>query len=679
MKFLYPEFLWAFTALAIPILIHLFNFKRYKTLYFSSLNFVKQVDQETKSTQRLKHLLILIARLLAFIFLVLAFAQPYFDRGVDLEQQENTVISLFIDNSFSMQAKGVEGELLSEARESARAVIENSPVGTQYILGTNEMSGIEQRKLTKVEALEKLDKIDYSPLSHSLDEIVEWQAEAAAKGDASLVQSIIYSDFQKTSATSSDTLNLSNFDFYPIQLIPERTENVFIDSVWFDTPIRRVDYSNELSIRLSNDGDVDLKNIEVTVNVGDFNKSFYVDLPANQQTTTSITYTDKVKGFKTGRVTVVDDNVLFDDAFYFTYEVKTQARVLVINGEDAIENVGVALDLEDYYQVNEVAITAVTLDDLAQQDLVMLNGANALSSGMQNYLINFKENGGALALFPGTSPVLHEWDKLLGVLQLPRLGQQVTTGTKIDHLNDEDVFIQGILTASSKKLNLPGVRKAFQPVAYGTSNYRPLITMQNGLPLLVYSNSGSMTFMLYSAIHPDWGSLATDALFPSMILRMGELSQRIQPIALTIGEKTSYPVYVERESDQAIHLSNASIDFISSTEVKSGVTYLSLAHFNENQSLIAGNYSIDNDSKLGNVAINYSRTESKLDYLSETEITDLLTQKGAINISFKAMDGVSTPFEAIQINKPFSYWKICIILTLIFVLIEMVLVRFLKK
>ena len=74
MKFLYPEFLWALTVLAIPIIIHLFNFKRYKTLYFSSLNFIKHVDQKTKSTQRLKHLLVLLMSLLAFTFLALAFA-----------------------------------------------------------------------------------------------------------------------------------------------------------------------------------------------------------------------------------------------------------------------------------------------------------------------------------------------------------------------------------------------------------------------------------------------------------------------------------------------------------------------------------------------------------------------------------------------------------------------------
>ncbi|HIP32508.1 MAG TPA: hypothetical protein EYG86_07090, partial [Crocinitomicaceae bacterium] len=104
MKFLYPEFLWAFLVLLIPIIIHLFNFKRYKTLYFSSLSFVKHVDQKTKSTKSLKHLLILLSRLLAFIFLVLAFAQPYFSKNDATTQSLDSVVSIYIDNSFSMQA-----------------------------------------------------------------------------------------------------------------------------------------------------------------------------------------------------------------------------------------------------------------------------------------------------------------------------------------------------------------------------------------------------------------------------------------------------------------------------------------------------------------------------------------------------------------------------------------------
>src|SRR5690606_8993748 len=110
MNFLYPEFLWAFAVLIIPVIIHLFNFKKYKTLYFSSLTFVRHVDQQTKSTQKLKHILVLISRLLAFVFLVLAFAQPYFSSDTTQASSGSPLIAMYIDNSFSMQARGSDGE-----------------------------------------------------------------------------------------------------------------------------------------------------------------------------------------------------------------------------------------------------------------------------------------------------------------------------------------------------------------------------------------------------------------------------------------------------------------------------------------------------------------------------------------------------------------------------------------
>ena len=126
MAFLYPGFLWAFFILIIPIVIHLFNFKRYKTMYFSSLAFVKHVDEKTKATKSLKNILVLLSRLLAFAFLVLAFAQPYFTSKSDGKASKASFISMYIDNSFSMQSIGAEGQLLSEARENARNIIKKA-------------------------------------------------------------------------------------------------------------------------------------------------------------------------------------------------------------------------------------------------------------------------------------------------------------------------------------------------------------------------------------------------------------------------------------------------------------------------------------------------------------------------------------------------------------------------
>lgn len=683
MKFLYPEFLWAFAVLLIPILIHLFNFKRYKTHYFSSLQFVKHVDQQTKSTQKLKHLLVLLARLLAFACAVLAFAQPYFPNSEAEALKKENIVMIYLDNSFSMQARGVEGELLSSAKETAQSIVEKAPKGTQFIVGTNEMSGIEQRRINRIDALDKIDKIDYSPLTRSLDDIIDWKQKTIRKIDVdeneSFVQSVILSDFQKHELNKKEKLNLASFEFHPVQLIPEETANIFIDSVWFSSPIRKVGEKHELNIRLFNTSDQDLKNVEVSVKIDRFNKSFYTDIPANGTKETSLTYSDKSVGWKSGKVTVADEHVIFDDTYYLSYEVKEHANVLVLDGEDAIRNVRVVLDLEDYYLVEENKISAITLDNFKNKDLVIINGANALSSGVINYLTEFNENGGSLSLFPGKNPDKSAWNQLLGKLKLPLMGTKINSGTLIKSLNYDDPFIRDVISSKSDRLNLPSVVSSYQPMVGSSSNFKTLITMQNGLPLLAYSKPNGTAYMFYSSIHPDFGVFASDALFSTTVLRMSELSQRSQPIALTIGDESSYPIYADNIGEEVIHLSKDKLDFIPQKSSRSGITYISLSQFDKFEQLFAGNYSIDGEKNLGTLSMNYHRKESKLTYLSEEGIKKQFSERGAKNVVFTAIDGVNTPIGDLSIDKPFSYWKLFLILTLIFIITEMLLVRFWKS
>ena len=59
MKFLYPQFLYALALVAIPIIIHLFNFRKFRTVYFSNVQFLKSVKEKTKSqspAQALTHI-----------------------------------------------------------------------------------------------------------------------------------------------------------------------------------------------------------------------------------------------------------------------------------------------------------------------------------------------------------------------------------------------------------------------------------------------------------------------------------------------------------------------------------------------------------------------------------------------------------------------------------------------
>ncbi len=683
MKFLYPQFLWALLVLLIPIIIHLFNFKRYKTLYFSSLSFVKHVDQKTRSTQNLKHLLVLFSRLLALTFLILAFAQPYFPKANKENAKLESIHSIYIDNSFSMQAMGSEGELLSQAKETVRQIINESPLNSRFMISTNSLSGSDERILSKVEALEKLDLIDYSPKTRTLNEILKWQINSFKKKqllNTASIQSLLLSDFQKKSLTNKKIKGIENIEIFPIKLKAENQQNIFIDSVWFTSPIHKVNTKNELNIRIQNKGfnpnQSGKLNVELIIHVGDFNKSFFVDLPFNQEKITQIGYMDKSNGLKEGKIQLVDNHLYFDDSYYFSYSVNTSINALIINGEDAIPNIELVLNLDDYFKTNTKEITAVTKTDFENTDIIYINGANEITNGFINYLTEFVENGGTVALFPGTKPS-PSWNTLLQILHFPKLGKQISTGTKINSINYEDVFFNGVFEKETNRLNLPSVSKIFQPIQSSSDLSNDLILLQNGLPLLSKIEEKGSAFMFYSSLHESYGDFTKDALFPTLILRTAELSQRKHPLSITIGSESVYPIYTQLNSEDIIHVQSDEFDYIPHKTSIAGLNYISLKDADDHQNLIAGNYDLVTTKKIGALSLNYSREESDLATMDENEIKNTLQNMGAKDIVFNEINA-QTNFSTLKIDKPFSFWKLFIIFTLIFVIIEMLLIRFIK-
>lgn len=680
MAFLYPGFLWAFFILIIPIVIHLFNFKRYKTMYFSSLAFVKHVDEKTKATKSLKNILVLLSRLLAFTFLVLAFAQPYFMSKNDGEVSKASFLSMYIDNSFSMQSRGAEGQLLSEARENARSIIKNASLDTRFIIVTNDFSGSEERIMTKVEAFEKIDNIEFSAITRSLNEVIQWQENNFSKKnleDGIQIQNVLLSDFQEINLKFSNKLNVEKILMYPIKLNAETDNNILIDSIWFSSPIHKVNTKNELNIRIQNNSPLNLTNTEVIIAVDSYNKTIFVDIPENQSIVTKIGYMDKSNGFKTGKVQVVDNQVFFDDTYYLSYMVKKNINVLILNDDDAIPNLSMVLDLDDYFQYTAIDIKAITKGDLDNVDLILLNGTNEISNGLTTYISDFVSNGGSVALFPGKTPIPNEWNNLLSKLKLPLLGKKISTGTRIQSLNYADPFFRSVFKTENNKLNLPSVQSVFQAVSNNQSIYSPLISLQNGLPLLALSQTNGNAFMFYSSLHPDFGNFSKDALFPTLILRMSEISQRKLPEYLILGDDSRFPIYHKISIDNPVHIIGENLDLIPPSISISGVTYITLNSLEKNNGLISGNYSLNTEIPLGNISINYNRRESELNCGTNNLIIDLLTKIGAKEIVFNEV-GSNHKLSTIDIDKPFSYWKICIIFTLIFVLTEMLLIRLLK-
>src|ERR1700761_60893 len=98
MHFLYSAFLFALVTLAIPVLVHLFNFRRYQKVYFSNVQFLKEIQEQQSSRRNIKERLILACRMLALLFLVFAFAKPYIPGSNAPNAGRQQDISIFIDN-----------------------------------------------------------------------------------------------------------------------------------------------------------------------------------------------------------------------------------------------------------------------------------------------------------------------------------------------------------------------------------------------------------------------------------------------------------------------------------------------------------------------------------------------------------------------------------------------------
>lgn len=676
MKFLYPQVLWALTALLIPIIIHLFNFKRYKTIYFSSLQFIKKVDQEAHSTKQLKRWLILASRMLAFTALIIAFAQPYWNTNKQTNFPGQPIM-IYIDNSFSMQAQGVQGELLSMAKEKVQDIVQSFPNNQLFVIATNALSGREERLLNKADAFEKIDQIDFTGISRKTDQVLSWYDQTARKHDPEgqwkNVQIYYFSDFQRINSTPKKA-EFSTFKFLPVILKAENTDNLYVDSLWFDEPINRVGKSNRLNIRLFNDTDEDLSNVELEFSGDAENKVLFVDLPARSSSKTALTITNTKSGLKSGSVKIADQNIFFDDAMYYSYMTEKKVNILILNGEDATPNIPLIYSLDNYYQVTEKNFLSFTRDDLKNKDLIVLNGTNKLPSGVTSLLNDAIESGTSVGLFPGRSPISADWNRFLNIYKLPAITAPITGGNKIKTLNYNDPFYEGVFEKKSEKLNLPGVSKVFvSPGAGNSANV--LVSLVNGSPLFVHTKEKGEVYMFYSSLHDDFGNFVKDALCSTLFLRMGERSKRIQPLYLEMGKQVSYPIFTELMKDETIKIVSNEITLIPVQHSINDVTYIQLNNMQGDDELAAGNYQLTTSQNIGVMSLNYSRSESNLKTLSREEI---ITQFGDVdNVEIQEMSS-SRQFDPSQLKKASGAWRLFLFIAIIFVAIEMLLIRFLK-
>ncbi|MBI1227291.1 MAG: hypothetical protein GC192_18815 [Bacteroidetes bacterium] len=681
MQFLYPGFLFALGALAIPIIIHLFYFRRFKKVYFTNVRFLKEVKDETSSRRKLRNLLVLLARCLAVAMLVFAFAQPFIPKDVEVKQGENAV-SVFVDNSFSMSALSEDAPLVERAKQKAKEIISAYAVDDRFQVLTNDFEGKHQRLVSKEEAIGLVEEIKISPAVHTISQILARQKQALGSGIGANKVSYVISDFQKN---ISDLENVKDtvlsVNLVPLQAVQEK--NVSIDSAWFEAPVQMLSQPNSLIVKVKNWSTDAAENVRLTVKYdGETKPVGELNIPGSSSMLDTVVINIQKPGWHEAELALTDYPVQFDDHYYFTYNVAEQINVLVINELMPSPYLEAAFKGISYFKVDNQSVSQITFSKFPEYQLIVVNGVNSISSGLALELRQYVTNGGNVLVFPSNTSNVATYNEFLNSIPANELQAYEQQERTVADVNTEEFIFKDVFENKSANLKLPTSKGNYHLNTQASRGEEKLLTYRDGSTFLgKYKSGQGILYLCAAPLDPDVNNLANSGeIFIPMLYKMAISSARKRPIAYTIGRDESI------ESDNLVRGGESvykmrgeakdgkvSEEFIPQQRIVASKVFIGL----QNQIFDAGFYDLflNPDSTLSKFAFNFDRRESDLSYLNSTA----LQEKIGKNISILT-DNASASLENVvsDRSKGVLLWKWCIIIALIALAMEILLLRFWK-
>lgn len=682
MRFIYPEFLFALSAIAVPIIIHLFNFRRYKKIYFSNVRLLKEVKEQTQSRSRLKHLLVLFARILTLSFLVFAFAQPI-RPGSNLDViGSSKIISVYLDNSYSMQAEGVNGKLIDYAKQRALEIADEYSATDQFQLVTNNFDGIQQRLLSKEEFVELVQEIKLSSATRELNEILSRQLDVINQQEAS--KRIIWiSDFQKST---------SNIDQFSAKELPkiiclplsaQQSSNLFIDSVWFDSPVHQLSAQEKIKVRIVNNGSETIENAPLYLYINGNQKAITnFSVEANSYCDSTLYYTNNESGVQKCEVKLTDAQLTFDDSFFFSYLVQQEVKILSLYDDqkkDSISPISRLFRKDPYFKLTSLKSSQVDYSSLSLYGLVILEDVNKISSGLASELSKYMQTGGNVLLFPGLNADINSLNEFLNENRSALFISKDTAATKTESLNFREPFFHSMFEKDADKIDLPIINLHYRSEKRVVSGKETLIQLKNGSDFLSRTKIGNGSLYLSTVpLNERAGNFSRHAIFVPIVLRIAEWSQNSGIVFRVIGKNETFDISgVDISKDQVLEIKSDKNDFSFIPEKRNNGGSVSL--FVHGQIQDAGNYNtLYNNKIIHAIGFNYDRKESDLLCYNTEELKLSFERNGITDVAIYESFNQDVPVNIEMIDDTITYWKWCIYLALLFILAEILLLRFMK-
>lgn len=716
LTFLNPLLLFGLLAASIPIIIHLLNLRKLKTIEFSSLQFLKELQKTKMRRVKIKQWLLLALRTLLVIAIVMAFARPALRgslSGIPFigSTHAKTTLVLVLDDSPSMSVRNERGILFSQAKEAAASILDVMSDGDEaYLLrlSTLRSAGNLSPSYSPAELKNALDQFQPSHIRIPFRDALGVAAKIFAESKNYNQELYLITDAQATQFIqhTSDTTDLfdDNVKFFLSDVRSGTTTEIANAGITDARIISKIIAHNKpltLQIAVHNAGASALRNSVASVYLdGARVGQQALDLGARNTITPTFPFAPKRRGVQSGYVQLEDDAFDADNKRSFTLNVPSSIRVLAIGAtanDTRLPSLALDLDRDSaaagLFAVTQTTEAQLTSFDLNKYDMLLLSGLKDFSSSESERIAQFVKSGGGILMFPGKESDMANYSAaLFRTLGIPTAQPHKVFGTPtsntflsfskidFDHPLFEGLFEQQSPKKSQRSIESPKIFAAIQPQV-GTRG-RSLIALSDGTSFLTEYSYGAGRILLVSVeAGMSWSDFPLKGIFVPLLYRsgmyLGAPAVGTEPQQLTAGENITINIRLKTRTDQDAFVlrSPSGIDerIIPQFSSTTGV-----ATFTAHNALEAGTYELrklsggKDTELLFAVAMNIAKEETDLRHASDDEVNRFTAGIGLKAEQVRRL-ATTTKMDAAILESRFGVelWKYFLALAIALALLEM--------
>lgn len=642
-------------ALLIPLIIHLLNRSRHRTVRWAAMHLLQRVVRTNQRRLQIQQLILLALRCAFPALLALALAGPVLTRFDFLPGDAPGSTVILIDNSYSLAAADPEASAKTAFAATARAVneiLETQAEGTEIALVTigSHPTLIEPHTLDRRRIRRQFEeKVHPDADAPNLAAAFQFAEELFAKSNRPRRTIALVSDFQKADWQDAPKLKNENTAIAYYRVGAPRQGNVSVEDIQLPPVALTVGQQMEITATIRNFGPA-IAEAPVFLRVnGERVAASQLDLPAGGTMEVVFQRRFEERGSHLVQIEVdMVDPLPFDNRQAAAIEVPEQLPVLVVDptADTQVDFLKAALTPFELDGVSIEDLLRPTLITPGEFEPVQLFGKRALilanvkslSEKQLAGLDQFVRNNGGLVVFPGPDSDLKWYNEQLFSSLAPSISWE-----RIIPPPEKPTKIL-------RERSSHPVFEIFNETDNGdpaTASIKSWLDLRNGEESQVLSRFVNHPFIVESSHQPgrvliaatdfanQWSDLAEHAFYVPLLQRLTTYAatKTVPPRNVTVGQPLVALLHPKTAGETLVMT-----DAAGHTHNVTAVTEGGVAKAVFPKATRPGPWTLTNPHGSGPIrfAVRSDRAESDLELLSNSEIKSLSSELGATLVTSRS-------------------------------------------